>query len=214
MIHLLWPTCRPLMMLANYFQWIDKAVHPEEVSLKIVVDNKKDAEFLSEYDVLICKDNTKGVVKPLNKLLENFEADDDDILVVVSDDFYAPQNWDMYLHETMREFDGVLKVNDGHMDDIISIPIMRYKAFVKMNRTIYHPAYNHMFCDKELHDTANELGICRSVDRGDPVFQHRHPHFNSRESDSHDKANNEDYKTGKEIYTKRRYMTLQERMER
>jgi hypothetical protein len=190
---------------------MDKCVHPENVTLKIAVDNQDMANFFQDFDNVIMVNNpNKGVVRPVYEMTKDFVGEPDDIMIVPSDDFYAPTNWDMYLKE--QKFDGVLKVNDGHMNDIISIPILTYKAFLKMNRIIYHPAYDHMFCDKELHDTANELGICRTVDFSHPTWEHRHPIYGSRKKDKHDEMNNGNYPKGKDIYTKRRYMTLEERM--
>lgn len=216
MIYIFWPTCRPKMMLETFDFWMSRCVKPENVHIRIGVDTREDLVEVDHFDdVVFCEHCRKGVVDPLNKMLEDFEVNDNDIMIVASDDFYPPPSWDFYLeNEAMENFNGVLKVNDGQMADIITIPIMRYSAFVKMGRIIYHPAYRHMFCDKELHDTAQELGICRSVERSAPLWEHRHPVFGTRDPDIHDNFNNEMYQEGKEIYAKRRYLTLTERMEK
>jgi len=214
LIHLFWATCRPEMMKETYRVWMERCVHPENISIKIAISDPKHKEQFKAFDyVTVVEHDKPGVVFPLNAILKDFKANDKDIMIVPSDDFYPPTNWDFYLErEAMENFNGVLKINDGHISDIIALPIMRYSAYVKMGRIIYHPAYNHMFCDKELHDTAQELGICKGADKSDPLWEHKHPHFDTRASDLHDKRNNADYKFGKEIYTKRRYMTLAERM--
>jgi hypothetical protein len=200
------------MMRATHSYWMNKCVHPENVITKVAVDSKEDAEYLPDFDVII-SDNPGGVVKPLNDLLGNFKGEPGDILIVPSDDFYPPSNWDMYLEHNFRNFKGLLKVNDGHMDDIISIPILKYEAFEQLNRTIYHPAYSHMFCDKELHDSVWELGICKAVSMADPEWVHKHPVFGTRKMDKSDERNTLKYSEGKEIYSRRRYLSLRERLE-
>jgi len=213
MIYLLWATCRPAMMKETHREWMDNSVHPGNIKTKVAVDTEEDqAQLLSDFDVSITFNPRGGVVKPLHQLLIHLKYEDDDIIIVPSDDFYPPGNWDMIIQENMHQGDGVLKVNDGHMDDIISIPIVKGWAVTKMGGCIYHPAYDHMFCDKELHDTAHELGICRSMSKADPEWKHKHPHHQSRDADEFDKRNSNSYHRGKEIYTQRRYMTLEERL--
>jgi hypothetical protein len=204
------------MMRKTLSEWMDNCVHPGRVKVHIVVDDEETAEYLSDFDFLhVTKKRSVGVVKPLNALLSEYEPkEDDEIMIVASDDFSAPTNWDMYLEEKFSSFKGVLKVNDGHMEDIISIPILTYKAYCEMGKTIYHPAYDHMFCDKELHDTASELGLMQAVSKADPIWEHHHPHYQKRDSDDNDKRNSQSFSDGKEIYRKRRYLTLQERLER
>lgn len=213
MIYLFWATCRPLIMRKVYYEWMDKADDPHDIELSIAVDNKEDLEYLSDFDrAQVVSNPDGGVVKPIFELTYKFKGNPGDIMIVPSDDFHPPDHWDTYLKETMENHRGVLKVNDGHMDDIISIPVLKYEAFLEMGRIIYHPAYNHMFCDKELHDTANELGICLSVDKSHPLFEHHHPHYRTRIADKHDEANGAGYQKGRRIYEDRRYMSLKDRM--
>lgn len=212
MIYLLWSTCRPLVMIDTHDHWMSNSVHPGDIKTLVAVDTEEDAaQLIHKFNITIACNPRGGVVKPLHCLVENIVAEDNDILVVPSDDFYAPANWDMIIQENMHQGDGVLKVNDGHMDDIVSIPIMKYWAVKKIG-CIYHPDYDHMFADKELHDTASELGLLRSLTLADSEWVHKHPHHHTREEDVFDKRNGASYQRGREIYRKRRYITLQERL--
>jgi len=211
-IYLLWPTARPKTFLETHKFWMDKCVHPEACHTKVVVDSVEDAEILKDFKPMVVNNTIKGIVYPLFQLLKDFKANPRDIMVVPSDDFYPPINWDMYLREKMLTMKMVLQVNDGNMSDIMALPVMTYAAYEMMNRIIYHPAYSHMFCDKELYDTAMELAICEKVDPTDPLFEHKHYFFQTREMDDHDKILDEAYAEGKAIYTKRRYLTFQERL--
>ncbi|GAG33200.1 unnamed protein product, partial [marine sediment metagenome] len=192
--------------------WIENALKPENIVTHVAVDSQEEADMLSDYDVQVIDNPRKGVVKPIYEMTKDLRLDREDIIIVPSDDFYSFANWDMYLYENMREFYGVLKVNDGHMKDIISMPVMKYPALETMNHVIYHPAYNHMFCDKELHSTAYELGLCRAVPMGDPVFEHKHWAHSTREKDEHDDINDAGYNDGKEIYIKRMNLDIGERL--
>ena len=211
-VFLLWSTIRPETFKETHEYWMSKCVWHKFCTTKVVVDSKEDAEKLKDFDVIVADNPTHGIVYPLNQLLKDFKAEPRDIIIIPSDDFYPPINWDMLLRETMLDLITVLQVNDGNMADIISIPIMTYAAFERMNRIIYHPDYEHMFADKELYDTAMELSICKKMDITDPLFEHKHYFFKTREMDEHDKHLDAGYKRGKEIYTKRRYLDFQERL--
>ncbi len=212
MIYLLWSTCRPNVFKKVHAEWIEKAVHPDEIITHVAVDNQNIADKLDGYTVFIADNPNKGVVKPLYTLTKDLRLQRENIIIVPSDDFHPPMNWDMYLKEKMDNFYGILKVNDGHMKDIISIPVMKYPALEYMNHVIYHPAYDHMFCDKELHLTAYDLGICRAVEMSDPVFEHKHWAHSTRNKDEHDAINDAGYKVGEELFNKRARMDVSDRL--
>ena len=213
MIYLLWSTCRTDVFKKVHKTWMDNAVMPENIKTYVAVDSQEEADELKDYDVRVVDNPNKGVVKPIYAMTKDLRLEREDIIVVPSDDFYTFPNWDMYLHENMHEFYGVLKINDGHMKDIISMPVMKYPALEQMNHVIYHPTYDHMFCDKELHSTAYELGICHAVPLSDPIFEHKHWAHSTRDKDKHDDINDAGYNAGKELYIKRNNLSIGERLE-
>ena len=214
MIYLLWCTCRPNKFKDYHRVWMERAVHPEDVYTRVAVDSISDYNEVEEYNAIIVKNPDFGIVHPLNCLCEKLKAQPDDIIVVPSDDFLAPDHWDMYLKEQFIEFSGVLKVNDGSMKDIISIPVMTYEAFEKMNRVIYHPAYQHMYSDKELERNARDLGILKEADHTHPEFRHHHYIHSTRHKDEFDERVNSDFGKYKELYEKRAKMPVEERLKK
>lgn len=193
-----------------YADWMTKCADRDNVEVKLAVDNDIHRQNLANFEPMQVDNPRRGIVKPLFELCRNLKIKENDIVVVPSDDFYPPERWDEYLQERCR---GVFQVNDGHMSNIISMPVMTGGAFLRMNRTIYHPAYNHMFSDQELYDTAHELGICSSANPSEPEFEHRHWSFDKRKKDEHDEPLSETYAEMKELYKQRRYLTLIERMD-
>lgn len=80
------------------------------------------------------------------------------ILIVVSDDTDCEQDWAKSLLIVMQEYtDWILKTQDGIQDWVITMPIMD-RAYFKRSGYIYHPSYEHSFCDTELTCVAELTG--------------------------------------------------------
>lgn len=94
-----------------------------------------------------------------------------DILVVMSDDFEAPQDWGRnIIEQTQGKIDWIAKTPDGIQKWIITLPIMD-RVYYNRFGYIYHPDYLHMFCDTELTCVADLTG--RKITLDIP-FVHNH----------------------------------------
>jgi len=216
MIYLLWATIRPKKLTQTWYIWRDFADFPEDLKLKVAVDDGGAKNILEDEgieDITVVDNPCHGVVAPTHELTKSLKGCAfDDIIILCSDDFTPPRGWDSYLYGKFKVFNGVLKVNDGQMKNIISIPIMTYDAFTKLGRQIYNPAYNHMFADQELHDVAHEMGICKHASCTDPEFRHHHYIHGMREKDEFDNRLTSTWDKAKALYQERRKLPLKERL--
>ncbi len=189
-ILIVWPTVRPDLMASTYAHWRETSRHPERVSC-VVGTNGDPCIIRSKYPVVhkhlgpACIGPSKAVHK-----LSRSIPDTPDIIVVATDDFYSPKNWDVWLDENIQE-SCVLVVRDGiHTVGarIVTIPILSRDAFSKLGRIITHPDYYWGYADNELYENAAALGILKEMrSDSDPVFEHRHYTLGRRRMDSHDR---------------------------
>ena len=150
-------------------------------------------------------------------------AEDNDIVVFASDDFIAPQGWDTYLiNKFSGKGDVCLMVRDGYqlpdssnmLHPAITIPIMTYGCLKKLNMTIYHPAYNHMFSDCELYNNLKDLGLLYDDRMNDvTVFEHLHYAAGKRNADQADQAYNAKWAEDEVTWNKRKLLPVEKRIE-
>lgn len=95
-----------------------------------------------------------------------------DLLVVVSDDFGCPPQWDRALASLVdgRPRAAVL-VGDAAGARIMTLPILT-RAYYRELGYVYYPGYRSMFADDDLTATARRDGVL--VDARHLVFPHRH----------------------------------------
>ena len=231
MIHILWCTVRPAQFQHAHTEWIKRADNPENIQTYVAVNWKEHADQLREYlkknYIITVNTNKIGVCYPGYQLTSNLgikmgQCKDDDIVVFASDDFMAPQGWDSYLINKLSGRDDALFVRDGYqlpdssnmLHPAITIPIMTYGCLKKLNMTIYHPAYNHMFSDCELYDNLKDLGLLYDDRMSDAtVFEHLHYAAGKRNADQADQAYNAKWKEDEITWNSRKLLPVEKRIE-
>jgi hypothetical protein len=231
MIHILWCTLRPAQFQHAHTEWIKRADNPENIQTYVAVNWKEHADQLREYlkknYIITVNTNKIGVCYPGYQLTSNLgikmgQCKDDDIVVFASDDFMAPQGWDSYLINKLSGRDDALFVRDGYqlpdssnmLHPAITIPIMTYGCLKKLNMTIYHPAYNHMFSDCELYDNLKDLGLLYDDRMSDAtVFEHLHYAAGKRNADQADQAYNAKWKEDEITWNSRKLLPVEKRIE-
>ena len=123
-----------------------------------------------------------------------------DILIVVSDDTESFPGWDeAILKEVEGKTDWIMKTRDGIQPWIITMPIMDR---VYYNRTgyIYHPDYNHMFCDTEISCVADITG--RKI-VSNLMFPHKHYSVTGEQPDAVNRKADKTWEQGKKVFLDR-----------
>ena len=231
MIHILWCTLRPAQFQHAHTEWIKRADSPEKIQTYVAVNWKEHADQLREYlnkNYLITVNTNKiGVCYPSYELSSKLGikmgvANDNDIVVFASDDFMAPQGWDTYLINKLNgKGDVGLMVRDGYqlpdssnmLHAAITIPIMTYGCLKKLNMTIYHPVYNHMFSDCELYNNLKDLGLLYDDRINDTtIFEHLHHAAGKRNADGADQAYNAKWKDDGITWNNRKLLPVEERI--
>lgn len=187
MIHLLWPTIRPAMMRATYHHWLANA-DDKNFKLMVAVNTDEQAAAIGiEGAEVLVSGNVKGVTHACKMLSDAVQAEPDDIIILASDDFYAPLHWDTWVKKVLHGKCAAVHVHDGYIkQDSMTIPIMTMSCLEKLGRIIYHTDYIHQYSDTELMHNLRELDLL--VDRWDnsPVFEHKNWALKKREIDEHD----------------------------
>ncbi|MDB4490286.1 hypothetical protein N9045_02085 [bacterium] len=201
MIHILWPTIRPQMMIDTYDRWVENHTSSSKFRTSVAVNNSAQKSKIcklnrwansafSSFNVYVSGDK-KGVTNACHYLthLPDLDGPDEDIVILASDDFYAPKGWDQWLVKAFTKPIEAIRVNDGYTPlDNITIPIMTLGCLKKINRVLYHTSYHHSYSDTELFYNLKHLGYLTDLWNSSPVFEHRNWANNKRPMDSIDKA--------------------------
>ena len=223
MIHILWCTIRPKQFLKFHKIWIERSKYPNDIKTHVAVNWEYHKDEIGDYPVDITVVNTDriGVTYPSYQLSSVLESEkDSDIVVFASDDFLPPENWDEYLISKLDGVDGCLFVPDGYqledssnmIDPCITIPLMTFGCLKKLNKIIYHPAYNHMFSDNELFLNCKELGMIINGYHDGIQFLHVHHSAGLRGVDEVDRRYHMKWKDDQEVWNKRKFLPLNERL--
>ena len=228
-IHLLWSTVRPLVFLNTYTIWKNRMKNSNDLFTYVAVETQEDADIITfnikekeNFKIFIHSSKKRGVCESCYVLSSQLEGNKDDIVIFGSDDFVAPLHFDTYLKEKFKGREGALLVNDGvqsidfssHMDPIFSIPIMNFGTLEKLNKIIYHPAYQHLCSDSELFLNLKELGLIideRLKDRN-IIFEHKHWSNHKRQPDINDQSYYSNFENDKKTWEVRKKLTLNERL--
>lgn len=203
MIHLLWCTIRPEVFKQMHPYWIGRSTNTKNIKTHIAVNVEQHSDYIKEYfksnsldyRIMTVKTDKIGVCYPSYQLSSTTEGQTGDIVVFASDDFLPPQNWDQYLISKLEGKEGGLMVRDGYqLPDssnmqypAITIPIMTWGCFEKLNKTIYNPVYTHMYSDCELYINLKDTGMLIDDRINDPtIFEHLHHAAGKRKADQLD----------------------------
>ena len=95
-----------------------------------------------------------------------------DLLVMVSDDFGCPQDWDDALALAVGDRrDVAVFVDDALGAKTMTLPIVD-RAFYERSGYLLFPGYVHLFCDNDLEEVSRRLG--KLIDARHLLFPHRH----------------------------------------
>jgi hypothetical protein len=179
---------RPELAKKVYDEWMGKAANPDDIEYLVSIDTTYKVRhlyseaFLGEVapfaphlklwqkdNILLSIDHNNSAIEAINNAAKIATGD---LLIVVSDDFSCPQNWDMDL---LKRLDGkedfVVKTSDGGGQPwIMTLPIMDRKYYNRFGY-IYHPSYVHLFADTEMTHVGDLLDRTIIVPM---VFKHNH----------------------------------------
>jgi hypothetical protein len=206
-------------MFNTCFQcWKSSADDPNSFKTKVIVNTQEQANAIihKDLDISISKSQTKGITASLYELTSTLECQDNDIIIVASDDFYPPNHWDTIIKEQFVDFDGAVIFWDGIQVDtpMVTLPIMTFNTLKKLNRKIYHPDYKHQFSDIELYLNLKEMNLIKDlrIIRKDILFEHRHHHVKKREMDDVDKYIESVWSEDRATIDRRMQLSLEERL--
>jgi hypothetical protein len=196
---------RPVKSFMNTSEWLNKASgkHDIEIICAVDIDDPTRREYGNHYKQDCYEFPSKDVVQATNFAAKVATGD---ILVYLSDDFSAPDNWDELI---VREFENenrplVLKVDDclqPFHTQILTIPIMNRALYEKLGY-FWHPGYKSMFVDCDLYWTALSIGAVKMC----PHLKFPHHHYSNGKA-QHDetyKRSEANWNQGKEVFAQRK----------
>lgn len=160
--------------LATQQHWTHNAsgILSIEYILVIDQDDPHAMEYLNTFPSYVrpyvVRDEPRNVVRAVNWGWAHSRGK---IIVVVSDDFKCFENWDLAIAKALGDEHAVLKTHDGIQDWIVTLPIM-HSEYARARGCVYHPSYEHMFCDTDQTHMADILG--KLIIRNDIKFIHEH----------------------------------------
>jgi hypothetical protein len=191
---------RPQQSFDNMKRWIQRAASDDfEIIVSLDVDDPLLPEYQRRYEALphphtMRIHNNKSSVEAINGAARIAHGN---IFIVVSDDQECPINWLPKLQRfCVGQTDFVLKVKDGFQNRIITQPIID-RVYYNRDGYIYHPRFDHLFCDTFFTDVAFKRGrvISKNI-----TFKHNQYSIIGAQPDETYKRNNATYESGKRIY--------------
>ncbi len=210
-ISLLHPSrSRPDKSIKNALDWHEKS-GVRDVDLIVSLDNSdpmlnkyieryEDGRYNGDYRIIFYDNNS--VVQATNKACEWAKGD---ILIYLSDDFSAPENWGQLV---LKEFEGVTEPMLIKVDDclqafhvpVLTIPIMNRALYEKLGY-FWHPEYKSMFCDTDLYETVNRIGALKKCPH--LKFPHEHHSIGRAENDETYRQSERNWEQGQTVFNKR-----------
>lgn len=202
---------RPKKALETYHKWSDHTPN-ERYILSLDYDDPCLQEYLNtmpgeftlwsntdiqpKQNAYIVVGKNKSAVDAIN----NGARYSHGILIVVSDDTEPCANWHYEIEQISRAqpflSPWILKTYDGIQAYIITMPIMSYEYYKEFGY-IYHPYFQHLFCDTYLTCVADITG--RKI-TSNLMFKHDHYSVNGTQPDELHKRNDATWKQGEETF--------------
>lgn len=178
--------------------WMLKSSGKHEIEYIMSVDRSDVTlpQYCVMFTDLLVADN-RSSVQAINAAAEQATGD---ILIVVSDDFECPENWDEQIVKAAPAHKNwVMKTQDGTQGWIITLPIMD-RFYYEEFGYIYYPQYEHMFSDTDLTSVADMTGrkVTASIN-----FIHNHYTVSKVRKDSTSLKADATWSQGEALYLKR-----------
>jgi glycosyltransferase involved in cell wall biosynthesis len=197
---------RPDQASATINKWLNSCDNRDNVDYILSLDTDDTTGY--------CYFHLTGLVKilhnPNKTAIEaiNFAATKaiGDLLVVASDDMDCPEHWDTLLIEALKgKEDFCAKINDGHQDWIITLPIMDRKYYERLGY-IYHPGFAHMFADTHMTCVAWMTGRYVPVNL---LFTHKHNNAGYGKRDALNIRNDRTWAQGQYLFRRLRRLNFE-----
>lgn len=169
---------RAIKAHATATRWIMAASgdHEIEYILSIDADDAQKEEYHERFNGIataILVGRNRSLVDAVNNAAERATGE---LLIVVSDDFDCPDNWDEGLYDitiVSHRSDYAIHVDDcySYPKELLTIPILTRSLYQRLGY-IYHPDYFSMFADNDLYEVCKKLDCL--IDAGHLKFPHNH----------------------------------------
>lgn len=187
----------------NWISNFSNSVHTYEYILSVDNDDEcidKYRDLAKKHGANIVSNNNTCCVDAANYGATFAKGD---LLILVSDDFTCPYNYDLLLGTYYHQKPQIFQINDTITKSIITLPIMNMLAYKELGY-IYYPEYKSMFADNDLRLVAESKGWL--VDLTFITFEHQH--FVNKLADKDEayirQNSDENWKHGSLIFEKRK----------
>lgn len=203
MISLIHPSRgRPEMAYNAYREWLNNADDDFEYIISLdYSDITQSQYFIKDFPANCIRiGNNRSIVDAVNVATA---VSTGDIIVVMSDDFGCPKNWNSMIESRMdAEKMGLLHVNDTIQQSVVTLPILTRKLYQRLGYVYYH-RYFSMFADNDLTESAKLLNAY--IPALDLTFQHRHwvNGLNKRDATYNRENSDHAYQMGQKLFNQR-----------
>lgn len=187
---------RENMAFKTYANWLAKADNEIEYILSVDNDDEINYElWFTQCSVL--RNSNKSAIEAINNAAKVTTGD---LIMVVSDDFDAPEHWDTLLLNALKgREDFLVKTQDGIQKTLITLPIMDRKYYERFGY-VYEPGYYHMFSDQEMTAVGHMLGKVIDLPI---VFPHNHYSVGGMQKDAINLKNDSTWVQGEMLFHER-----------
>lgn len=191
---------RPYMAALTFRNWLDNASGKHEIEYIFGLDDNDSTvdQYVGLFQppIQLAITNSRSCVQAANAAAKLSSGD---MIILVSDDFSCPKDWDIILGDAMPlDKKAAIQVDDGitNFAELLTIPIINRLMYEELGY-VYHPSFHSMWADNHLFD------VCKPyIIKVKEVFQHNHYVNGKRTKDAIDNAHGSEklYNEGKLIY--------------